>query len=201
MTIPNLLTTFRLLLTPVIIYYFLEHTPLSQAIATAIFFVAAFTDWYDGYYARKHNLISRLGQFLDPLADKILVSGILIAFYLNNYIFGWIVFTIIARDFVITFLRSYALIRGKPIVTSALAKWKTFSQMLAILILLIYLNLFFIGFTNDPSYYASYADIPGILFLIAATLTVLSALMYFYENRDIFVLIYRDLLKLIDLKR
>jgi len=201
MTIPNLLTSFRLLLTPVIIYFFLEHTPLSQAIATGIFLVAAFTDWYDGYYARKHNLISRLGQFLDPLADKILVSGILIAFYLNNYIFGWIVIIIIARDFVITFLRSYALIRGKPIVTSALAKWKTFSQMLAILLMLIYLNMFFMGFTKDPSYYASYTDIPGILFLIAAALTVVSALQYFYENREIFVLIYRDLLKLIDLKR
>ena len=201
MTIPNLLTTFRLLLTPVIIYFFLKHTPLSQAIATAIFFVAAFTDWYDGFYARRHNLISRLGQFLDPLADKILVSGILIAFYLNNYIFGWIVFTIIARDFAITFLRSYAFIRGRPIVTSTLAKWKTFSQMLAIFILLIYLNMFFMGFTKDPSYYASYSDIPGILFLIAAVLTVLSALQYFYENRDIFVLIFRDLLKLVDLRR
>jgi CDP-diacylglycerol--glycerol-3-phosphate 3-phosphatidyltransferase len=201
MTFPNILTVLRLALTPFIIYYFQLKVDSAQAIATILFLIAGFTDWYDGYYARKYNLISRLGQYLDPLADKILISGVLFAFYLNGYVFGWIVLVIVIRDFLITFLRSYALYRGRPIVTSTLAKWKTFSQMLAILAVLIYLNYTYY-FADSHSYYlASYSDIPGIMFLIATLLTVVTGVQYLFSNRGIMVQIVNDVLNLFGYKK
>jgi len=140
LTVPNQLTILRIILTPLFLYFFVQNSMVDKLIGTIIFSLAAGTDWYDGYIARKLNIVTRWGQFMDPLADKILISTALIAFAYLGYLYWWMVITIIFRDFLITSLRMYALQRGKSIVTSYLAKVKTFIQMIAVFILLLYLN-------------------------------------------------------------
>jgi CDP-diacylglycerol--glycerol-3-phosphate 3-phosphatidyltransferase len=150
---------------------------------TFIFIGAAATDWYDGYIARKLNIVSRWGQFMDPLADKILVSAALIGFAYLGYLHWWMVLVIVTRDFLITFLRMYALKRGKSIVTSQLAKWKTFIQMIAVFTLLIYLNFPTAGIYSLNSYPPDYTHWISILFLIVTMVTAISGLQYLIENR------------------
>jgi CDP-diacylglycerol--glycerol-3-phosphate 3-phosphatidyltransferase len=155
-----------------------------KLIGTIIFSIAAATDWYDGYIARRLNIVSRWGQFMDPLADKILISAALIAFAYLGYVYWWMVIIIVFRDFLITFLRMYALHRGKSIFTSYLAKWKTFTQMLAVFILLIYLN-----FPDADIYYLDiypprYSHWLSILYLGVTTLTAVSGIFYLIENRS-----------------
>jgi CDP-diacylglycerol--glycerol-3-phosphate 3-phosphatidyltransferase len=140
-TLPNQLTLLRIILTPVFVIMFINPQPGYTLPASIVFLAAALTDWYDGYFARRLNLTSRWGQFMDPLADKVLISAALFVFAYRDYVYWWMIIIIIVRDFLITFLRSFALYIGKPIITSALAKWKTFLQMTFIFVLLIYINI------------------------------------------------------------
>ena len=140
-TIPNQLTIIRMVLTPVFVYLFLIDDPIYKLVASIIFFIAAFTDWYDGYFARRFQSVTRWGQFMDPLADKILVSSALFVFAYLGYVFWWMIIIIISRDALVTYLRSFALRIGKPIITSVVAKWKTFIQMGFVLGFLIYINI------------------------------------------------------------
>ncbi|TFH01780.1 MAG: CDP-diacylglycerol--glycerol-3-phosphate 3-phosphatidyltransferase [Calditrichales bacterium] len=184
LTIPNQLTILRILLTPIFLYYFIRESADSILIGTVIFIVAAATDWYDGYIARKFNIITRWGQFMDPLADKILVSSALVAFACLNYLHWWMVITIVLRDFIITFLRMYALHHGKSIVTSQMAKWKTFLQMSAVLVLLFYLNFAAAEIHHLAIYPPGYSNWVTILYLVVTVLTVFSGLQYLVENRS-----------------
>ena len=195
MNLPNTLTILRILLTPVIIYLFLSPTDNTLFLSLIVFLVASFTDWYDGFHARRYNIVTRWGQFMDPLADKIFITGILLVFWFKGYVFAWIIWSIIIRDVLITSLRSYALWKGSPVITSILAKWKTFLQMSAILILLIHMNLSEKFVNGELSYKANYSDVAGIFFTIAAILTIISGLQYLYENRRLFLLIYRDIFR------
>jgi CDP-diacylglycerol---glycerol-3-phosphate 3-phosphatidyltransferase len=113
----------------------------SRLAATIVFIIAALTDLADGYYARRFGLYSGFGRFMDPLADKILVSTAFLSFVSLGYARGWMVMIIIVREFLITGLRSMAAYRGMVISSSILAKWKTVSQMLAIAVILLYANL------------------------------------------------------------
>ncbi len=132
MNLPNQLSILRILLTPIFVsLLFVEHLPFKIA-AFVVFVVATLTDYYDGYAARKYNIITVTGQFLDPLADKILVSSSLISFNVLGYVPTWMVLVIVIRDFVITGFRSYAILKGKPIVTHRLAKAKTYLQMVVL---------------------------------------------------------------------
>ncbi len=140
-TLPNQLTLFRIILTPVFYFIIIQPESSFKLAAAAIFFVASVTDWYDGYFARRFNLTSRWGQFMDPLADKFLVSTALIVFAQLDYIVWWMVILVVLRDIIITGLRIFALYIGKPIITSSFAKWKTFLQMGFIFALLIYMNI------------------------------------------------------------
>ena len=197
LTVPNQLTILRMILTPVFLYFFIQDSMAYKLIGTIIFSLAAATDWYDGYIARKLNIVSRWGQFMDPLADKLLISSALIAFGYLGYVYWWMVITIIIRDFLITLLRMYALHRGKLIVTSNLAKWKTFFQMIAVFILLFYLN-----FANADIYHLHYYP-PGyshwmsIVYLLVTTITVISGIQYMIENRSHVFEIFKRTIKLI----
>ncbi|MEJ2637904.1 MAG: CDP-diacylglycerol--glycerol-3-phosphate 3-phosphatidyltransferase, partial [Calditrichia bacterium] len=117
LTIPNQLTILRIILTPIFLIYYLKGTPHDQLIASILFVAASITDWYDGWYARRFGVITRWGQFMDPLADKLLVSSALIVFAWLGYVFWWMVWVIVVRDFIVTGIRIYALHRGTPIVT------------------------------------------------------------------------------------
>jgi len=182
LTIPNQLTLLRFFLTVVFLYYFLPAEPVHQLIASVIFVMATLTDWYDGWYARKFGVITRWGQFMDPLADKFLVSTALIVFAVMDYVKWWMVWIIVGRDLLVTIIRIYAINKGTPIMTSMLAKWKTFSQMAVILAILVYIN--WLNFYGDGSgtYHARYFDVLGVGMLAVTLLTIISAILYCYEN-------------------
>jgi CDP-diacylglycerol--glycerol-3-phosphate 3-phosphatidyltransferase len=109
--------------------------------AMVIFIIAALTDYYDGYYARKYGISTSFGKFMDPLADKILVSVAFISFVPLGYVAMWMVLAIIIREFLITGLRSLAAYKGVLILPTRWAKVKTFMQMTAIVVILLLINL------------------------------------------------------------
>lgn len=138
MNIPNILTVLRLFLIPFFIYFLLQDEPKSRLIALLLFMIAGFSDFLDGYLARKLEQDTKLGRFLDPLADKFLVIATLFAFYyLDNLISLWIVLVIIGRDILITLMRYMAIAKGKELRTTKLAKTKTGFQMIAIILILL----------------------------------------------------------------
>lgn len=184
LTIPNQLTILRIILTPIFMYFMIKSSFEENLIGTIIFTMAAATDWYDGYIARKFNIVTRWGQFMDPLADKILISSALFVFAYLGYVYWWMVLIIVFRDFLITFLRIYALNNGKSIVTSNLAKWKTFIQMTAVFILLIYLNFPAANIYHLDYYPPGYSNWVTLLYLFVTIITVISGIQYLIENRS-----------------
>lgn len=194
LTIPNQLTILRILLTPVFLLYFLRETPQDQLVASIIFGIAALTDWYDGWFARRFGVITRWGQFMDPLADKLLVSSALLVFAYMHYVKWWMVIIIVFRDFMVTFIRIYALSRGKPIVTHIVAKWKTALQMLTIFFILLFINYLNYWGPGSGSYHATYFDLIGIAMLLVTLLTIISAVIYIKENNDLIVRMFKEVI-------
>jgi CDP-diacylglycerol--glycerol-3-phosphate 3-phosphatidyltransferase len=141
MNLPNKLTVTRIILSPIFMVTFLVDNLYSRYFALFIFVVAALTDLYDGHLARKTGVITSFGKFMDPLADKLLTSTALVAFLALGYVKSWIVLPIIVREFFITGLRAMAAYRGVVIPSSILAKWKTATQMVVIIIILLFSNL------------------------------------------------------------
>ena len=146
------------------------------------------TDYYDGVIARKYGVVTLWGRFLDPLADKILVSAAFIAFALTNLVEVWMVAVIIIRDVIITALRSYAMFKDKPIVTSYLAKAKTFTQMTLVYVIFVYVlaqktliaknqGLIIIEKVNSW-------NIIYLCMLFVTLLTLVSGVKYLVENRS-----------------
>ena len=129
---PNLLSFSRILATILVFVLAIVDQPWSFLIATVIFFLASVTDLLDGYLARRYHLVSPLGIFLDLTADKVFVSAILVAFVQLNLVPAWIVVIIIAREFLVTGLRSVASAKGTVIPAGKLGKQKTFITLLAI---------------------------------------------------------------------
>lgn len=171
MNIPNLLTLFRILLVPVFMFFLLVKIPYGQYIAAAVFIIAASTDGLDGYIARKTKQITNLGKFMDPLADKLLVSAALISLVQLGKISGWIAIIIIGREFAVTGLRSIAAAEGLIIAASKLGKYKTVSQIVAIVALLI--NDFLLTIVSIP--------LATILLYIAVFFTIYSGVDYFVK--------------------
>lgn len=141
MNLPNLLTLSRIFLAPVYMVLFLFESPVSRLLATIVFIIAALTDLFDGYLARRMGSQTGFGKFMDPLADKILVSTAFISFVSLGYAVPWMVMTIIVREFLIIGLRSAAAYKGMVITPSYAAQWKTASQMVVISMILIFINL------------------------------------------------------------
>lgn len=184
MNLPNKLTISRILLIPIFILILslpldfgsweigTGSLPVHHFIAALLFIIASATDWVDGYYARKYNLITNLGKFLDPLADKLLVSAALIMLVQLDMAAAWIVIVIISREFAVTGLRLVAAGEGIVLAAGNMGKLKTATQMLAIIILLLH------------DFPFSYLNIPvGTLMLnLALFFTVVSGIDYFYKN-------------------
>ena len=141
MNLPNALTIFRVILTPIFIYLLFNSSMYSNLYALIIFILASVTDAFDGYYARKYNIETEFGNFLDPLADKILVSSAFISFYFLDLIELWMVVVILSRDFFITCLRIVMKKNGQSLKTSRIAKSKTAVQLILIIFILIFLAL------------------------------------------------------------
>src|SRR5690625_4406525 len=150
MNIPNKITISRIFLIPIFIVILSvpfdwgewgigdTSLPISHFVAALIFMIAAGTDWLDGYYARKYNLVTNLGKFLDPLADKLLVSAALILLIEMGLAPAWIVIIIISREFAVTGLRLVAAGEGIVLAASNIGKLKTVTQILAMMLLLLY---------------------------------------------------------------
>ena len=128
MTIPNQLTALRILLVPVFVVLLLQVDPYMKLLGVIVFVLASLTDIYDGYHARKYGVTTRLGAFLDPLADKLLITAAFFLYVGMGFLSLWMVILVVVRDVVITALRIYAEFKDRPVVTSVEAKYKTLVQ-------------------------------------------------------------------------
>ena len=174
MNIANKITIFRVFLVPVFMVVLYSNLEYSTYIAAIIFTIASLTDTLDGYLARSRNLVTNFGKFADPLADKILVAAALISLVGMNRIPAWVVVVIIAREFTITGFRVIAASEGVTLAASPLGNCLKFSQLTAIILLLI--NNFPFRVLNIPM------DI--IMLYISLFFTVVSGVDYLYRNKD-----------------
>ncbi|QBD84848.1 CDP-diacylglycerol--glycerol-3-phosphate 3-phosphatidyltransferase [Clostridium tetani] len=181
MNLANKLTIIRIFLVPVfLIFIAINDIPYGKTIATAIFIIAALTDKLDGYIARSRNQITRFGKFMDPLADKLLVTAALISLVELQVISTWVAMIIIAREFAVTGLRAVAASEGIVIAASPLGKAKTVTQIIAIIIALINLNN--INILSIPSNYIS--TLTTITMGAAVIITIISGVDYFVKNKE-----------------
>lgn len=174
MNLPNKLTILRVILIPFFVVFLLAPVAsYSNYIAVAIFIVASLTDLADGKIARKYNLVTNFGKFMDPLADKLLVCAALICLVATGQLAAWMVIVIISREFIISGFRLVAADNGVVIAASYWGKWKTTFQMLMIIVLIL--------------------DFPGEIFRIlgliltwvALILTIVSLCDYLIKNKDV----------------
>jgi CDP-diacylglycerol--glycerol-3-phosphate 3-phosphatidyltransferase len=190
MVLPNQLTVLRIILTPIFLFLFLSGDPLLIQISSVVFIIAAITDWYDGWLARKFNYITDWGKFLDPLADKILTLTAFMGFVIVDILPFWMVILIILRDLIITLLRLYADYKKINFTTSKSAKWKTFFQMafLYYLLLVYTLKTFEYLKQNYKFLFDSLLDPTAIYFvMLAITLfTIVTGIIYFLSNWSLF---------------
>ncbi|HCT65237.1 MAG TPA: CDP-diacylglycerol--glycerol-3-phosphate 3-phosphatidyltransferase [Lachnospiraceae bacterium] len=169
MNLPNKLTMARVIMIPVFLLVLLSGVvpqPINRYIAVIIFMVASFTDYLDGHLARKYNLVTNFGKFMDPLADKLLVAAALISMVELGDIAAWIVIIIISREFIITGFRLIALEANVVIAASWWGKTKTVSQMAMIIIVLSGVDNIF----------------GQILIYASAMLTIISGVDYIVKN-------------------
>jgi CDP-diacylglycerol--glycerol-3-phosphate 3-phosphatidyltransferase len=189
LNLPNQLTLLRVVLTPVFVGFLLSDSPLYQQLSLAVFIIAALTDWYDGWIARKMGFTTRWGKFLDPLADKILSSAALLAYVRLDLIDAWMVWIVVLRDFLITGLRSYAELHDQPIVTSKGAQAKTFGEFVVIYyILILYVGRSVPGIYQEWGFTINSLMHPQVLFgmmLLVTLSTVGTGIAYLFDNRKI----------------
>ncbi|MBK7106372.1 MAG: CDP-diacylglycerol--glycerol-3-phosphate 3-phosphatidyltransferase [Ignavibacteriae bacterium] len=187
MVLPNQLTTLRIILTPIFLFLFLSENPILKQISLAVYIVAAITDWYDGWLARKFNYITTWGKFMDPLADKILTSAAFFGFVIIGILPLWMVIIVVFRDLFVTSLRLFAEWKKKTFTTNYLAKIKTFVQMTFIFYLLIVFTLKenqFLkeNFSNLIEYLINQNLIYFSMFAITVY-TFITGVIYIYQNR------------------
>jgi CDP-diacylglycerol---glycerol-3-phosphate 3-phosphatidyltransferase len=189
LSLPNQLTLLRILLTPVFVALLLSGSPLYLQISLAVFVIAALTDWYDGWIARRLGYTSQWGKFLDPLADKILAAAALLSFVALDLAAGWMVWTVIIRDFFITGLRVYAEVKGKPVITSRGAQAKTFGEFVVIYyILILYVARSIPAVTGQFGSAIETLMHPQVLFgmmLLVTISTVGTGIAYLFDNRKV----------------
>lgn len=187
MNIPNKITVSRILLIPVFVIVMMfdfgwgkitlfgAEMQVNYFVGALIFIIASATDWVDGYYARKYNLVTNLGKFLDPLADKLLVSAAFILLVEIGIVPAWIVIAIISREFAVTGLRLILAGQGEVVAANQLGKIKTWAQIVAISALILHNTIFtLIGIPFD-----------FIMLYVALFFTLWSGWDYFYLNRRV----------------
>jgi CDP-diacylglycerol--glycerol-3-phosphate 3-phosphatidyltransferase len=174
MNLPNKITIARVFMIPVFLcIYLIPGIPYANYIAAAVFIVACLTDALDGYLARKYHLITNFGKFMDPLADKLLVSAALICFVELKLVPAWIIIIIISREFIISGFRLVASDNGVVIAASPIAKFKTSAQMIMSILLIVNFDLPVFNLLEQVFIYLS------------LILTVLSLIDYLYKNRKV----------------
>ncbi len=175
MNLANRITLFRIFLVPIFMFFLLiQIGDYGTYIAVAIFIIAAATDGLDGYIARKKKQVTNFGKFIDPLADKLLVTAALISLIELNQLSSWVVMIIISREFVVTSLRIIAVSEGVVIAASMWGKIKTTTQIIAIIAMLINLPFSILGIPLE-----------NIIMLIAVIFTVFSGVEYLVKNKEV----------------
>ena len=180
--LPNLLVVLRILLIPVFLLFFLSgeagagENQSFRMLALVVFLIAAVSDFFDGYLARKWKTVSNFGKLMDPLADKMLVSAAMIALAYTQELPAWVVVVIICREFWVTSLRMLALEQGRRVISASLwGKIKTVLQMAMIIVFLADMAML------------NRLWIPEILMYLAIITTVLSAVEYTKDYKDVFI--------------
>ena len=170
MNTPNKLTVLRMILVPIfMIIYMLDSIPFNALFAAFVFIFASVTDWLDGYLARKNNIVTNFGKFMDPLADKLLVTGALLCLMERDIVSYWVVMIIIAREFIVTGLRLVAVTKGIVIAAGKMGKLKTVLQLIAISAAILSVNRIIVD----------------ILIYVSVFLTALSGIDYLVRNRNV----------------
>ena len=172
MNLPNKLTMFRVILIPFFVVFLLvDITPVDKWIALAIFIIASLTDMLDGKIARKYNLVTNFGKFMDPLADKLLVCSALVCLVAVDRIPAWMVIVIIAREFIISGFRLVASDNGVVIAASYWGKFKPTFQIIMICLMIADL--------------AALQLLTAIVTWVAVILTVVSLVDYLVKNKEV----------------
>lgn len=185
--IPNVITVVRILLTPLVLLCLTIPSLAGQFTATACFVVAGVSDYYDGVLARRMGARSRLGQFLDPLADKILVLGTFAALvFLEPHLVTWWGVALIAlRDAVVTGVRSYAESQGRTLQTFTIAKWKTLAQLAFLFVVMVTRTLAHVDtWGGGARWLLSDSPILYAAFLGVVAFTVVTGLLYVFSPRE-----------------
>lgn len=194
MNLPNKLTISRVLMIPLFVLFFYLDFAGHYFCSLAVFAIASFTDFLDGYLARKYKLVTNLGKFLDPVADKILVASAMIImltkpYFFNAYLGNWAIIcagccvaVILARELIVSGFRMVAADARVVIAADKVGKFKTVFQMLSLIVLLVFAG-FAEFFEGTPIKVLNYIGL--ILFAIATLLTIISGTNYLIKNRQV----------------
>lgn len=201
MTTANKITMVRILMIPFFIYFALQYDKTSLIIALVLFCLASVTDFLDGYIARKYNQVTDFGKFVDPLADKLLVTAALLIFIEKGIFPAWMVFIVLAREFIITSLRNVAAAKGKVLAASWTGKVKTCVQIAGIIIdffVLILSSSTLEEMNNIQSYIGAIGGvdgptavlttgfgIPNIVAWVVTLVTIYAGIDYMVKNWDL----------------
>lgn len=174
MNTPNKLTIARMIIVPFLVIFLLTGWggEANRYISLTLFVVASVTDWFDGYLARKNNLVTNFGKFMDPLADKLLVCSAMICMIDLKRLSAWFVIIIIAREFIISGFRLIAAENGIVIAANYWGKFKTASQMIMIILLILHFDGIFVIFEQ-------------IFIWLSLALTIISLITYIWQNRTV----------------
>ena len=174
MKTPNKLTLARMIIGPFLVIFLLTGWggEANRYISLTLFVVASVTDWFDGYLARKNNLVTNFGKFMDPLADKLLVCSAMICMIDLKRLPAWFVIIIIAREFIISGFRLIAAENGIVIAANYWGKFKTASQMIMIILLILHFDGIFV-------------ILEQIFIWLSLALTIISLITYIWQNRTV----------------
>ena len=174
MNTPNKLTIARMIIVPFLVIFLLTGWggEANRYISMTLFVVASVTDWFDGYLARKNNLVTNFGKFMDPLADKLLVCSAMICMIDLKRLPAWFVIIIIAREFIISGFRLIAAENGIVIAANYWGKFKTASQMIMIILLILHFDGIFV-------------ILEQIFIWLSLALTIISLITYIWQNRTV----------------
>lgn len=193
MNIANKLTVLRVILTPIFLVLFLVDFPFHYIASLAVFGIAAYTDLLDGKLARKRDLITNLGKFLDPIADKMLTTAAFLGFLSIGRMNVWALMIVLIREFMVTSVRLMAAEGGKVVAANGWGKAKTVAQYVAIIYMLTALefstwNAGILSSVGWPeTVFTLPVDLGAIPIWIATILTAISGIVYFWDNRAFFL--------------
>lgn len=192
MNLPNKLTVIRIILAPVFLLLLMVEFPFHNLIAGLVFGAAALTDMFDGRIARSRGLITNLGKFLDPLADKMLTTAAFLGFLAAGHLDVWAVMLILTREFMVTSVRLLAAKDGNVIAASNAGKLKTVMQFVAIIYMIAALevcswqNSLLAGLLPEL-FYSALIIVGQVLIWISVVLTIWSGVQYVWNGRQYFL--------------